>query len=350
MSLFRIEHIEFLYGLALIPVFIFLFVLHGIWKRRVMKRFVLQPNLWKSIAPDLSSVKPVLKLIIFSIAFAVLIVGAANPQIGSKLTEVKRSGADVIIALDVSNSMMAEDLVPNRLEKAKQSISRLLDRLEGDRIGIIVFAGEAYVQLPITTDYAAAKLFLENISTEIVPTQGTLIGNAIQTAMESFGKDQGKNKAIVIITDGEGHEDNAIEMAQRAAEAGIVIHTIGMGSANGVPIPKYSGKVQTGYKKDKDGNTVITKLNEEALMEVATAGNGMYVRATNAETGLNALLDHIRKLEKKQFESKMFSDYDDKFYYFIAVALILFVLELLVDEKKSKWFERLNLFGEQKQE
>lgn len=348
MSLFRIEHMEFLYGLVLVPVFILLYILHYIWKRKAIKKFIAEPNLLKFVTPEISSVKPFIKFLVFSFAFIVLIVGASNPQIGSKLTEVKRSGADVMIVLDVSNSMKAEDLIPNRLEKAKQSISRLIDRLEGDRIGVVVFAGEAYVQLPITTDYAAAKLFLDNIDTDIIPEQGTLVGNAIETAMEAFGQDQGKNKAIIIISDGEGHEDNAVEMAQKAAEMGIVIHTIGMGSVDGVPIPSYSGRVQTGYKKDKDGNTVITKLNEQALIEVASAANGMYVRATNAETGLNALLDNIRKLEKKQFESKMFSDYDDKFYYFIALALVLFILELFIDDKKSKWYERLNLFGENK--
>jgi len=343
--MFRLENIHFLYGLAAIPLLVLLFIWMQLWKTRALKKFG-DTEIVNQLITEASNVKPVLKIIILSVAFLFLIIGIVNPQVGSKLEEVKREGADIIIALDVSNSMKAEDIAPNRLEKAKQAIQKLIDRLQGDRIGMIVFAGQAYVQLPITTDYAAAKLFLGNIDTDIVPTQGTAIGSAIDLAIESFGSEDGKNKAIIIISDGENHEDDAVKAAQAAAEKGITVHTIGMGSPLGVPIPIYKNKVQIGYKKDKEGNTVITKLNEQALQEIASGGNGTYVHASNSDIGLNAILDEVKKLEKKQFESKLFTDYDDKFYYFIAIALLLFVSELLISERKSKWFAQLNLFNE----
>lgn len=293
-----------------------------------------------------SNTKRIWKFILFTIAFTFLIIGLINPQIGTKLEDIKRKGADIMICLDVSNSMKAEDLQPNRLERSKNAIAKLIDKLEGDRIGIIVFGGEAYVQLPITTDYSAAKLFLEGINTDMIPTQGTDIGKAINLAKESFGKEEGKNKAIVIITDGENHEADAINAAEAAAEKGISIHTIGMGSENGAPIPIYKGNVQEGFRKDKDGNTIVTKLNEQVLQEIAAAGNGVYVRATNSDAGLNNVLNELDKLDKKQFESKMFRDYEDRFQPFILTALLFLIIDAFLTERKSKLYKRLNLFGE----
>jgi len=316
-------------------------------KRRAIKAFG-DKELIKQLMPDASTTKPVLKLIIITIAFLFLVTAILNPQIGSKPIEVKREGADIMICLDVSNSMKAEDISPNRLERAKQALEKLIDKLEGDRIGIIVFAGNAYVQLPITTDYAAGKLFLQNIDCDIVPTQGTIISSALELAIESFGKDEGKNRAIVVITDGEDHEDDAIAAAELAAEKNIYVHTIGIGSTDGTPIPIYKNNVLSGYKKDKEGNTVVTKLNETILEEISSAGKGIYVHATGSELGLNIILNEINKLEKKQFESKMFTDYDNKFYYFAAIALFFFVLEALISETKSKWLEKLNIYGKEK--
>ena len=300
------------------------------------------------LIPDYSERMFVTRFILHLFILVLLICAIAGPQIGSRLVEVKRKGADVIIALDVSNSMKAEDLSPNRLERAKASISRLIDKLEGDRIGIIVFAGEAFVQLPITTDYAAAKMFLGNIDTDIVPAQGTAIGSAIRLGIESFGQDIGKNKSLIIITDGENHEDDAIKATQEATEKGIVVNTIGMGSPNGSPIPIFRGGIRIGFKKDKEGNTVITKLNEQILSEIASAGNGIYVHATNAETGLSTIIDRVNQLEKKNFESKIFSDYDDKYLWFLIPACLLLTLDLFLNERKNKWWNQLNLFGEKK--
>lgn len=244
--------------------------------------------------------------------------------------------------------MKAEDLQPNRLEKSKQAISKLIDKLDGDRIGIIVFAGDAFVQLPITTDYAASKLFLESINTDMIQTQGTDIGKAIRLAVESFGKDEGKNKAIVIITDGENHEEDAVHAAEEAADKNISVHTIGMGSENGAPIPEYKGNVQEGYKKDKDGNTIVTRLDAQTLQQIAAAGNGIYVRASNSDAGLNNVLSALDKLEKKQFDSKMFSNYEDLFQWFIAIALLVLLIETFLTERRSKLYERMNLFGDKK--
>lgn len=339
-----LENKYFIYAFGLIPVFILVTWLVNRWRRKALASFG-EMKVIQQLFPDVSNTKRLWKSILFIQAFAFLIIGMINPQIGTKLEEVKRKGADLMICLDVSNSMKAEDLQPNRLEKSKQALSKLIDKLEGDRIGIIVFGGEAYVQLPITTDYSAAKLFLESINTDLIPTQGTDIGKAIDMAMTSFGKDEGKNKAIVIITDGENHDQDAITAAERAVEKGVTIHTIGMGSADGAPIPIYKGNVREGFKKDKEGNTVVTKLNEPMLKELALAGNGVYVRATNSDAGLNNILDAIDKLEKKQFESKMYSDYEDRFQWFVSIALVILIIETLFTERKSKLYKRLNLFG-----
>ncbi len=341
--MFRFEHIEYLYTLLLIPFFTILFVLFMIWKKRALKRFG-DMKVISQLMPMMSKRKPVLKFILLIIAFAFLVIGVSNPQIGSKLEKIERKGADLVLALDVSNSMLAQDIRPDRLSRAKQAISKLVDRLEGDRIGIVVFAGKAYIQLPITTDYAAAKLFLSAISTEMAPTQGTAIGDAIQLASESFKQDDRSN-AIIIITDGENHEGNAVKEAQATAEKGIRIFTIGMGSPEGAPIPVYdAGHQQTGYKKDKQGQTVISKLDETMLQQIASAGNGTFIRATSGHDGLDKIMEEINALEKAEIETKMFSEYESRFQYFLAAGLIFMILELLIAERKSRWADKIRLF------
>jgi Ca-activated chloride channel family protein len=253
-----------------------------------------------------------------------------------------------MIALDVSNSMNAEDIRPSRLERSKQAIYRLIDKLQGDRIGLIVFAGQAYMQLPITTDYGAAKLFLQSINSDIVPTQGTAIGSALDLAMEAIGDSTRKNTAIVVITDGENHEDDAVEEAAKAAAKGIVVHTIGMGSVEGAPIPVYHNGTRSGYLQDENGNAVVTKLDADMLQKIADAGKGKFVRATNNDDGLEIIMKEVNSLEKKEFGAKMFTDYEDQFQYFIGAALFFFLLEFFLSEKKSKWLHELNLYGEKK--
>jgi Ca-activated chloride channel family protein len=342
----RFAHPEYLYALAVIPLLLVLFVLMQAWKRRARKRLGDQ-NLIERLSFDYSRSKPVLKIFLALSGLTLIIVGWANPQIGTRLEEVKREGVDIIIALDVSNSMKAEDIRPNRLERAKQAISRLIDRLENDRIGIIVFAGQAYVQLPITTDFAAAKLFLSSIETEIIPTQGTCIGCAIDLAEESFTGNDNKYKALVIITDGENHEDDAVEAAKKAGEKGIIIHTIGMGSSDGAPIPVYRNGVQTGFQKDKDGNTVITRLDLLSLQRIAAEGKGVFIQASNSDDGLKTIQDQINKMEKKSFGTKQFTGFEDRFQYFLGLGLLLLLLEFSISERKSKFIQRLNLFKEE---
>lgn len=338
--MYRLDNIEYLYGLGVIPVLILLYVLTRIWRKKALKKLG-DVEIISQMMPMVSIGKPTLRFILFLIAILFLIFGLVNPQIGSKLEEIKREGSDIVICLDVSNSMMAEDFKPNRLVKAKQSIEKLIDKLHNDRIGIIVFAGDAYVQLPITTDYGAAKLFLESVDCGIVPVQGTVVSSAIELALKSFGTEEGKNKSIIIISDGESHEDDAVAAAATAAEKGVVINTIGIGTPEGVPIPVYKNKVQAGFRKDREGNTVVTKLNENALQEIAAAGNGVYIRASQAEIGLLALLERINKLEKKTFDSKMYTDYEDRFQFFIAVSLFLLIIESILTERKSLWWEKM---------
>jgi Ca-activated chloride channel family protein len=338
---------EFLYALVMVPVFMVLYWLLTRWRKNKMRLFG-DLALVKTLTDTTSKSKPAWKFVLLMLGYVALVIGIADPQVGSKLEEVKREGVDIMIALDVSNSMNAEDIKPSRLERSKQAISRLIDKLQNDRIGVIVFAGKAYVQLPITTDFAAAKLFLSTIDSDMIPTQGTVIGDAISLAVKSFTSKDKKHKVLIVITDGEGHEDNAVEEAQAAAKEGIVVHTIGMGSPGGGPIPQYKNGTLTGFKKDNTGAVVVTKLDEVLLQQVATAGNGKFVRASNSEAGLNSLLAEINKMEKKNFGTKMFTDYEDRFQYFMAAALLLLLIEALISEKRNKRLANINLFGEEK--
>ncbi len=345
--MYRFAHPEYLYTLIIIPVILLSFLLMQDWKKRV-RRKIGEQVLMDKLSSGYSTSKPILKIVLALLGLTFLIIACANPQLGTRLEEVKREGVDIIIALDVSNSMKAEDIRPNRLERSKQAISRLIDKLQNDRIGMIVFAGKAYVQLPITTDYAAAKLFLSTIETDLVPTQGTCIGCAIDLAEESFVGNENKHKALVIITDGENHEEDAVESAKKANEKGIIIHTIGMGSIDGAPIPLYSNGRQIDFQKDNNGSTVITKLESLTLQQIAAEGKGVFVRATNSDDGLSTILGQINKMEKKSFGTKQFTGFEDRFQYFLAAGLFLLLLEFSISERRSKFIQRLNLFKVEK--
>ncbi|MFH1159694.1 MAG: VWA domain-containing protein [bacterium] len=340
--MFRFAHITYFYLLVLIPAFIALFAWMMIWRKRALQRFG-EPAVISRLLPDMANSKLILKFVLAMLAFGLLVFVLAGPQTGSRLEKVERKGIDLIIALDVSNSMLAQDIKPNRIERSKQAISRLIDKLEGDRIGLIVFAGKAYTQLPITTDYAAAKLFVSTINPGIVPTQGTAIGDAIDLAIQTFGESK-KNKAIIIISDGEDHQGSVLEQAELAASKGIAIYTIGMGLPEGGPIPVYNGNALVGFKKDKKGNAIVSKLDETLLQQIATIGKGMYIRATNSETGLNKVFDDINAIQKSEIESKQFSDFENQFQYFLAVALIIMILDLFIFEKKTFWLKHIRPF------
>lgn len=341
---FRFEHIIFLWSLlALIPLMIIVFIFIQRWKNKRLKQLTNQQVI-KRLMPNVSFTLPIVKFIILSFAFIFLLLGLANLQYGTTMEEAKKEGVDLMIALDVSNSMLAEDLSPNRLDRAKRAIYQLIEKLQNDRLGIIVFAGESYVQLPITTDYSSAKLFLETIGTDIVPTQGTAIGSAIDLAMESFDFETTTSKAIIVITDGENHEDDAISSAQKAVEMEVSVHTIGMGSEQGAPLPIYKMGKQVGFRTDNTGNTVVSKLDETMLKKIASAGNGSYVRATNANAGLGIIMDEIGKMEKKEFDSKVFKNYESRFQIFLLIALFLLVLEFFISTRRSGKLDRVNLF------
>ncbi len=321
---------QYLLLLLLIPFF---FVIQAVvlkLRRRRIRKFG-DEELVNRLMPSYAKARTWVRLVLFSIGFFFFVIGLSRPQIGAKLKEHETKGAEIMIVLDVSNSMLAEDYSPNRLDRAKLAISRLVDKLRDDRVGLIVFAGNSFVQLPITTDYVSAKMFLNSISTESVPVQGTAIGDAINTAMRSFSVQSEKSRAIIVITDGENHEDDPVEAAKQAAEMGVRVFTIGVGSPEGKPIPM-DGELL----KDRNGEIVVTRLDENVLKEVAEAGNGVYVRAGNSEFGLNPIIDDIRKMDDEKFKSIVFEEYDEQFMYFLGIALFFFVIEMLIGDRKSR--------------
>jgi len=342
--MFRFENPDYFYLLLIIPVATLLFIWSRVQRRRNLKMWG-DDRLVEGLIPDYSPSRPILRFIVWNLALVMLVIAAANPQIGSKLVKVKQKGIDMVVCLDVSNSMLAQDVQPNRLENAKLAITKLVDQLKGDRIGIVVFAGKAYIQLPITSDYAAARMFISKISTDLVPTQGTAIAEAIRMAHESLTSET-RSKAIIIITDGEDHEGNVIEATEKAAADGIRVYTLGIGSPDGAPIPIIApdGSV-AGYRKDSDGNTIITRLDEVTLQKIASTGNGIYIRSANTNQALRKIFEEIGKLEKTEFDTRLFSEYDNRFYYFLWIALVLLITELFISLRKSRFWSRLNLFG-----
>ena len=342
MQLFRFANPEYLYLLLLLPVLIMLWLINDYRRKRAIKRLG-NKELVLQLLPEMSKARPLLKFILQAVAVLAGIIILARPQFGSKLEEIRRQGVEVIIALDVSNSMLAEDIQPDRLTRAKQSISRLVDNLEDDKIGLIVFAGDAYTQIPVTVDYVSAKMFLSTINPEMVPKQGTSIGSAISLGIRSFSPGEGRSKAMIIITDGENHEDDPVAQAEDAAKAGVIIHTIGIGSTDGVPVPvtTYGRK---DYLKDIEGNTVITKLDEEILKKIALATGGNYIRASNSNIGLDEVFGEIKQMKKQELESTMYTEYNDQFQIFAALALFMLVADFIIMDRKNRKFSRIKLF------
>lgn len=326
---FRFNHPEFLRVLLIGPILCVILVLHALWRNGAISRFATSTTAAYSF-PGISTGRLVLRFLLLRHGLGLIIVALADPQYGSRPQEVKSSGVDVVIAVDVSNSMLAEDLKPDRMESARRALSRLIDQLHGDRLGLIVFAGEAFVQLPITTDRSAARLFLAGVNTNAVPTQGTAIGEAIELARESFDAERPGGKAIIVITDGENHEDDAEGAAREAAKAGIVVHTIGMGTPQGAPLPVRRNGQLTGFRKDASGTTIVSRLNEEMLIRIAAAGNGTYVRATERSTGVEELVDDLRAMEGSETGTWQYTSYDAQFQYPLGLGLLLILFSLAV--------------------
>lgn len=339
--MFRFANPEFLYLLFILPVLLAVYVYAYLQKRKAIKRLG-NPEILSQLMPEVSPKRQFLKFWFIFGAVAAIIFVIAGPQFGSKLETVKRQGVEIMVCLDVSNSMLAEDVSPNRLEKSKQMLSKLTDGFTDDKVGLIVFAGDAFTQLPITSDYISAKMFLTSINPSMVSAQGTSIGAAINLAARSFTPNETSDKTIVLITDGENHEDDAIGASSAAAEKGIHVNIVGIGLPKGGPIPLQG---TNNYMKDKDGNVVITMLNEQMCQEIAAAGKGMYVRADNTNSALKALQKEIDKMKKTELDSKVYSEYDEQFQLVAWIALFLLIVELLIFDRKNRIFRKVKIFS-----
>ena len=341
--MFRFANIQLLWLLLLIPVFVAGYIAVLRRKQRQLREFG-DPELMAELMPNVSRTRPTIKFTLLMLALALLIIAAARPQYGQKEKTVKRQGIEVMFALDISNSMLAEDVAPNRLERAKQMLSKLIDQMIDDRVGLIVFAGEAYTQLPITCDYVSAKMFLNTITPDLIRVQGTAIGDAIMTSIASFGsEDSEASRAIILITDGENHEDDAIAAAKAANEKGIKIFVVGIGKPDGSPIPIPG---TNNFRKDRAGNVVVSKLNEQMCRDIAAAGQGMYVRCDNTNTATRALQKELDTLATSEIETKVYADYNEQYQGFVLLALLILLIDFFIFNRKNKALSRLDIFGE----
>ncbi|MEQ8218286.1 MAG: VWA domain-containing protein [Arenibacter sp.] len=342
----QLDEKSYLYLLSIIPVMVVLFVFLQIWKKRTQKKFA-DLSLLKRLTPDRSNFKSTLKLIFILLGIASLTMALVNPKIGTKLETVKREGVDIVFAVDVSKSMLAEDIAPNRLEKAKRLVSEIINQLASDRIGIIAYAGQAFPQLPITTDYGAAKMFLQNMNTDMLSSQGTAIDQAIELASTYYDDEEQTNRVLFIISDGEDHsEGNVSNAVEDATNEGIRVFTIGVGKTKGAPIPLKRNGIVESLKKDNQGEVVITKLNEDVLQEIADEGNGEYINGENTEEAVAFIKEQLNQMDKKEFEAKQFAEFKDQFQWFLAAGLLFLFLDIFVLDRKTKWLKKLNLFNE----
>ncbi|PRX56743.1 VWA domain-containing protein [Flagellimonas meridianipacifica] len=336
----------YFYLLAILPVMAAAFFFLQIWKRRAQKQFA-DTRLLRRLAPDKSQFKSALKLLFLLAGLGFLILGLVNPKIGTKLETVKREGVDIVFAIDVSKSMLAEDIAPNRMEKAKRLVSEIINQLASDRIGIIAYAGQAYPQLPITTDYGAAKMFLQAMNTNMLSSQGTAINAAIDLASTYFDDEEQTNRVLFIVSDGEDHsERTTISAVENATQNGIRIFTLGVGKPKGAPIPIKRNGVVESLKKDNQGEVVITKLNEAVLSEIADEGNGVYINGSNTDEAVEFIKEQLAQMDKKEFEAKQFAEYKDQFQWFLAIGLFFLFLDIFLLDRKTKWLKKLNLFNE----
>jgi Ca-activated chloride channel family protein len=338
--MFQFANPAYLYALILLPFLAGFYFFSNYRRRKKIARYG-DPELLAQLMPEASVARMHVKFWLMFAAIALLIVLLARPQFGSKMETVKRSGIETVIALDISNSMMAQDVTPSRLEKSKKMVSKLVESFNNDKVGLIVFAGEAFTQLPITTDYISAKMFLETITPALINSQGTDIAAAIDLAMKSFTPQEGVGRAIVIITDGENHEGGAVEAAKEAASKGIQVFVLGVGSPDGSPIP-VEGK--NDFRKDREGNVVITRLNEEMCKEIAKAGNGIYLRVDNSNSAQKALQKEIDKLAKADVETQVYTEFDEQFQIIAWMVFFLLLIEAIVLEKKNPLFKNIKLF------
>jgi len=347
--MYQLEERIWLWAFIGIPIIIILFLINRFWQYRTQKTFA-EKTLLKKISPDTSVFKSTLKLIMLLLALSCLIIGLVNPKVGTKLETVKREGVDIVFAVDVSKSMLAEDIAPNRLEKSKQLVTQIINNLASDRIGIIAYAASAFPQLPITTDYGSAKMFLQSMNTDMLSSQGTAIEEAIKLAQTYFDDEQQTNRVLVIISDGEDHGEAAFEAAEIASEEGIRIFTIGVGNVKGGPIPNKKNGIVLNYKKDKEGETVITRLKEETLKNIAKAANGAYINGKNTDHVVAEMRNILNAMDKTEFEAKQFSDFEDQFQWFLAAAICFLCIDICFLDRKTAWLKKMDLFNENNKE
>jgi Ca-activated chloride channel family protein len=343
--MYQIEEISWLW-LGIIPLLVMLlFIGDRIWKSNIQDNF-LSKNALMRLSPNISSFKPYLRIFTILFCLIFLVLAMINPQMGTKMETFKRFGVDIVFAVDVSRSMLAEDILPNRLEKSKQLVNQIINTLNGDRIGIVAYAGKAFPQLPITTDYSSGKMFLQSMNTDMISSQGTAIDEAIQLATNYYDDESKIERILIIISDGEDHNDVSVDMAKIASEKGIIIYTIGVGKEKGAPIPiKKNGIIQS-YKKDNKGEVVITKLNRQVLVDIANQTGGEFIDGTETKFVVNRIGEILKETEKKEFESKKFSEYKDQFQWFLAIGLLLLFIEIFLFDSKTFWVKKLNLFNE----
>ncbi len=343
--MFQLEEKIWFWTLLIIPGLVFLFVILQFWKKQAQNKFADQ-RLLNRLSPNKSLFKSALKLFVLCLAFGCISMALVNPKIGTKLETVKREGVDIVFAIDVSKSMLAEDIAPNRLEKSKQLVTQIVNNLRSDRVGIIAYAGKAFPQLPITTDYASAKMFLHNMNTNMLSSQGTAIDEAIELAKTYYDDEEQTNRVLVIISDGEDHSEAATTLAEEAKEEGIKIFTIGVGDAKGGPIPIKRNGVVVNYKKDKQGETVITRLNETTLAKIADEGGGVYVNGKQTDKVVDEIGELLNKMDKTEFEAKQYADFKDRFQWFLGLAILFLFIDILLLDRKTAWLKKLNLFNE----
>lgn len=342
--MFRFEEPAYLYLLLLLPVLALLYWYSNYRRRRAIRKFG-DPELMAMLMPDVSKYRPDVKFGIIWLVVALFSLLLARPQFGSKLETVKRQGVEVMIALDISNSMLAQDVQPSRLAKAKRLVAQLVDKMENDKVGMIVFAGDAFTQLPITSDYISAKMFLESIDPSLISKQGTAIGAAINLATRSFTPQEGVGRAVIVITDGENHEGGAVEAATEAAKKGIQVNVLGVGLPDGAPIPMEG---TNDYRKDREGNVIVTRLNEAMCQEIAKAGNGLYVRVDNTNNAQRAIGQEINKMAKADVETQVYTEFNEQFQAVAWFILILLLVEMLILERKNPLFRNIHLFSNKK--
>ena len=342
--MFRFANIEMLWLLFTVPVFAVAYWIYTKRKRRQLEEFG-DAELMKQLMPNASRVRPAVKFSIVMVALTLLIFAAARPQFGQSERTEKRQGIEAIVALDISNSMLAEDVAPNRLDRAKQMLSKLMDNMVNDKVGLVVFAGDAFVQLPITCDYVSAKMFLNSIKPDLIKTQGTAIGQALSTSIRCFGEQSDASRAIILITDGENHEDDAVAVAKRAKEEGIHVLVVGIGKPEGSPIPLPG---TNNYRKDRQGNVVVSRLNEDMCREIAQAGGGIYVRCDNTNTATKAIQKELDKLGTQEIETQVFTDYNEQFQSFALIALLLLIIDFFIFNRKNKMITKWDIFGDSK--